>query len=61
MGARNRVGIGLSYRPARLHRLTELVPWNRLLKIRVLDSIVYFVMRKLAPSFRKVSVDREMR
>jgi hypothetical protein len=24
MGARNRVGIGLSYRPARLHRLAEL-------------------------------------
>ncbi len=31
MGARNRVGIGLSYRPARLHRLAELIPWNRLL------------------------------
>jgi hypothetical protein len=28
MGARNRVGIGLSYRPARLHRLAELIPWN---------------------------------
>jgi hypothetical protein len=27
--ARNRVGIGLSYRPARLHSLVELVPWNR--------------------------------
>ncbi len=31
MGARNRVGIGLSYRPARLHSLAELVPWNRFL------------------------------
>jgi len=30
MGARNRVGIGLSYRPARLHSLAELVPWNRI-------------------------------
>jgi hypothetical protein len=30
-GARNRVGIGLSYRPARLHSLAELVPWNRFL------------------------------
>jgi hypothetical protein len=30
-GARNRLGIGLSYRPARLHMLTELVPWNRFL------------------------------
>ncbi len=28
MGARNRVGIGLSYRPARLHRLVEFIPWN---------------------------------
>ncbi len=28
MGSRNRVGIELSYRPARLHRLAELIPWN---------------------------------
>jgi hypothetical protein len=27
MGARNRVGIGLSHRPARLHRLAEFIPW----------------------------------
>ncbi len=26
MGARNRGGIGLSYRPARLHRLAEFIP-----------------------------------
>jgi hypothetical protein len=26
MGARNRVGIGLSTRPARLHRLAESIP-----------------------------------
>jgi hypothetical protein len=31
MGARNQEGIGLSYWPARLHGLAELVPWNRLL------------------------------
>jgi hypothetical protein len=31
MKARNRVGIGLSYRPVRLHRLAELIPWNRFL------------------------------
>ncbi|MFN9981334.1 MAG: hypothetical protein ACK53Y_15520 [bacterium] len=31
MGARNRVGIGLSYRPARLHSLAEIIPWNRFL------------------------------
>jgi hypothetical protein len=29
MGARNRVGIWLSYRPARLHRLMESIPRNR--------------------------------
>ncbi len=29
VGARNRVGIGLSYRPARLHRLAEFIPWTR--------------------------------
>ncbi len=31
MRARNRIGIGLSYRPARLHRLTKLIPWHRIL------------------------------
>ncbi len=31
MGARNRVGIGLSYQPARLHRLVESIPRNRFL------------------------------
>ncbi len=31
MGARNRVGIGLLYRPAKLHRLAELITWNRFL------------------------------
>jgi hypothetical protein len=41
MGARNRGGIGLLYRPARLHRHAEFIPWNRFLdsinlKIRAL-------------------------
>jgi hypothetical protein len=31
MRARNRVAIGLWYRPARLNRLTEWIPWNRFL------------------------------
>jgi hypothetical protein len=31
MGARNQVGTGLSYRPARVHRLSDSIPWNRLL------------------------------
>jgi hypothetical protein len=30
-GARHRVGIGLSYRPVRLHRLAEFIPRNRFL------------------------------
>ncbi len=28
MGARHRVGIGLLYRPARLHRPAEFIPWH---------------------------------
>ncbi len=31
MGAKNRVGIGLLYRPASLHSLAESIPWNRFL------------------------------
>jgi hypothetical protein len=31
VGTRNPVGIGLSYQPAKLHSLAELVPWNRFL------------------------------
>jgi hypothetical protein len=31
MGARNPVGIGLSYRPARLHRMAESIPMNLIL------------------------------
>jgi hypothetical protein len=30
-GARNRVRIRLSYRPAGIHRLAETIPWNRFL------------------------------
>jgi hypothetical protein len=33
MGARNRLRIGLSYRPTRLHSLMEWVPWNPSLKV----------------------------
>jgi hypothetical protein len=36
MGARNRVGKGLSHRPVRLHRLAESIPGQ---KIPALDSI----------------------
>ncbi len=31
MGARNQVGLGFSYRPARLHRLSRSILWNRFL------------------------------
>ncbi len=31
MGARNRAVTGLSYRPARLHRLAEFIPWSQFL------------------------------
>jgi len=35
--ARNQVGIVFSYRPARLHKLAESIPWNRFLgSIKVL-------------------------
>jgi hypothetical protein len=30
-GAMNQIGMKLTYRPARLHRLAELIPWNRFL------------------------------
>ena len=33
MGAKHRVGIGFSFRPARLHSLAELNPWNQFLGI----------------------------
>ncbi len=29
MGVRHRGGIGFSYRPARLHRLAEFIPWHQ--------------------------------
>jgi hypothetical protein len=38
MGARDRVGIRLSYGPSRLHRLAELIPWNRFLGSKLKNS-----------------------
>jgi hypothetical protein len=35
MGAKNRVGEGLSYRPARLHGLAKLIPRNRFLFLKL--------------------------
>jgi hypothetical protein len=41
MEAKNRGGIWLSYRPARLHRLKEFIPWlHKRLKIRALTTFV---------------------
>ncbi len=42
MGARNQVGIGLSYRPVRLHTLGASIRWNRLLgslKVKKIPSL----------------------
>jgi hypothetical protein len=51
MGASNRVGKGLSYWPARLHRLAESITWNsfrgslKVHKIEIfLSSILKFVL-----------------
>ncbi len=38
----NRVGIGLSHRPARLHRLAELIPWNRFLEFGLCSFFLDF-------------------
>ncbi len=44
MGARNRVGRGLSYRLARLHVLADMSNWNRCLgSIKVLKFGLYFL------------------
>jgi hypothetical protein len=44
MGDRNQVGIGLSYRPARLHRLAESILWNRfLVALNVLNTVCVFL------------------
>jgi hypothetical protein len=40
MGARNQVGIGLPYQPARLHRLAEPIPWNRFLGCRSFKNTI---------------------
>jgi hypothetical protein len=40
MGARNRVGIGLSYRPAKLHSLAELIHWNLFLGFRKFKNTI---------------------
>jgi hypothetical protein len=39
MGTRNRVGVGLSYRPARLKRLAKLIPWNRYLDFLKVEKL----------------------
>ncbi len=56
MGVRNRVGLGLSYRPttARLHCLTESFPWNRFLGS--LESISGLLESLKIPSLGKQSV-----
>jgi hypothetical protein len=47
MGARNRVGIVLSYRPARLYRLAESISWNLLMgTLKVLKILARLLCRK---------------
>jgi hypothetical protein len=61
MGARNRVGIGLSYRLARLHCLPVMVPWNRFLRtlevkkfgLRLLSSFLWFKLNR--PNYSLIS------
>jgi hypothetical protein len=36
---RNREGKGLSYRPARLHRMAEFIPWNRFLGLTFKNTV----------------------
>jgi hypothetical protein len=60
MGARKRVGIRLSYRPARLHRLAELIPWNRFLgslKVKKFGFLLYLSLsgESLPLSFFKLA------
>jgi hypothetical protein len=53
MGVRNRVGKGLSYRPAGLNRLAKSILWNRflgsleVLKYHLCSSLVLFVRFKI--------------
>ncbi len=59
MGARNRVRIELSYRPARLHRQAELIPWNRFLgSLKVKNSGLYSVVPKVDPDFVQQDSDK---
>jgi hypothetical protein len=51
MGARNRVGIGLSYRPAGLHRLADLIPWHRFLG-SIIRALVDLHCKKPIPKIR---------
>jgi hypothetical protein len=52
MGARNRVRIGWSYRPARLHNLEESFPWNQFLgSLKVKKFGLRFFQKTSAPLF----------
>ncbi len=57
MGALNRVGIGLSYRPARLHSLAELVPWIRFLGSLKVQKLGLRIKTLLWHEFRQLTTD----
>jgi hypothetical protein len=63
MGVRNRVGIGLSYRPATLHRLAELIPWNRFLHNRLKVRALVFItqQREIDPVRCTLAVHKKSR
>ncbi len=53
LGAGNRAGIGMSYRPARLRRLAESIPWNSSLgslNVYKFGLCTLFLMKLLNPS-----------
>jgi hypothetical protein len=55
-GARNCGGRGLSYQPARLHRLAESIPWNRFLgSIKVFKISPLFVLLRQFVFFASIS------
>jgi hypothetical protein len=53
MGARQRVGIGFSYRPARLRRLADFIPWNQFLgSINIKKYVLISVLQVFSVSVK---------
>jgi hypothetical protein len=57
MGARNRIGIGLSYRPVRLHRLAESIPGLLVIKSsKILVPSQFFARSLCLPKLQRHTV-----